>query len=129
MKKIIIIIFILIIGVVSFGFSMRNETLYYAATHFPPWDINPNEEVSSRINADVISSIAKELALNFQPVHCPWKRCLSQLKEGKIDMAGTVGRKPERELYLHFIDPPYAKVPDQVFYYSTDNKHKINKRG
>ena len=127
MKKFLIIFFILTLGLVSYGFSTRNETLYYAAPHFPPWDINPNEDVSLGINADVISSIAKELELNFQPVQCSWKRCLLELKEGNIDMAGTVGRKPERELYLHFIEPTYAKIPDQVCYFPTDDKLEIKK--
>jgi len=116
MKKSLIIVVILFIGFFLSGFSSRNTTLYYAATDFPPWDINPEGSESSGINADIIRSIAKELNLSFQPIRCPWKRCLLFLEEGKIDMAGTVGRTPERELYLHFIEPTYAKVPDQVLY-------------
>ena len=116
MKKKIALILILFMGFVLSGFSSRNTTLYYAATDFPPWDINPEGSESSGINADIIRSIAKELDLSFKPIRCPWKRCLLFLEEGKIDMAGTVGRTPERELYLHFIEPTYAKVPDQVFY-------------
>ena len=127
MKKVIITLLILSLAVASFGSSTRNETLYYAAPHFPPWDINPDENESSGINADVIRSIAEELKLTFQPIKCPWRRCLSLLEEGKIDMAGTVGKKPERELFLYFIEPTYAKIPDQVFYLSINSKVEIKK--
>ena len=41
-------------------------------------------------------------------------------------MAGTVGRKPEREKYLHFIEPTYAKVPDQVFYLPSNSEATID---
>jgi polar amino acid transport system substrate-binding protein len=40
-------------------------------------------------------------------------------------MAGTVGRTPERERYLIFIEPTYAKVPDQVFYLPINSNAKI----
>lgn len=63
--SIIIIAISLSLGTVSFGSSDRNETLYYAATHFPPWDINPDENNSSGINADVIRTIANELGLKI----------------------------------------------------------------
>jgi polar amino acid transport system substrate-binding protein len=42
-------------------------------------------------------------------------------------MAGTVGRTPERESYLIFIEPTYAKVPDQVFYLPTHAETDIQK--
>lgn len=116
MKPKIKLVLVLFLGLASLGLSSRDTTLHYAATHFPPWDINIEETEVSGINADVIRTIADELKLTFEPVRCPWKRCLSLLEEGKIDMAGTVGRTPERERYLNFIEPPYAKVPDQVLY-------------
>lgn len=121
----IFIALILVLGFFLIGSSARNETLYYAAPHFPPWDINPDENQSSGINADVIQEIANHLGLNFQAVPCPWKRCLSFLKEGRLDMAGTVGRKPEREAYLHFIEPTYAKIPDRVFYLPINSNAKL----
>ena len=126
MKTKILLFLILVPGMVLFGFSSRNTTLYYAATHFPPWDINIEDNQASGINADVIRSIAAELGLTFAPVSCPWKRCLTLLEEGKIDMVGTVGRTPERERYLHFIEPTYAKVPDQVFYLPANSIIEIN---
>lgn len=125
MKIKIITILIIILGVLFIGASSRNRTLYYAAPHFPPWDINTEGNEVKGINADIIRSIAKELGLTFEPIQCPWKRCLSLLEHGKIDMAGTVGRKPERERYLHFIEPTYAKVPDQVFYLPINSEFEI----
>lgn len=124
MKKKITLLLMFIIFVC--GFSSRDTTLYYAATHFPPWDINLEEKEARGVNADIIRHIAKELGLTFEPVKCPWKRCLQLLEEGKIDMAGTVGRTPERERFLHFVEPTYAPVPDQVFYLPAESNVEIS---
>ena len=125
MKNWLVFLMILFLGFTVFGFSSRDKTLYYAAPHFPPWDITLEKNNFSGINADVIHTIAKEMGLDFQPVGCPWKRCLLYLEEGKIDIAGTVGRTPERERFLHFIEPTYAKAPDQVFYLPINSKVEI----
>ena len=124
--SLLIVALLLSLASVSNGVSARDEILYYAAPHFPPWDINPNETASSGINVDVIRSIANDLGLRAQPIVCPWKRCLVLLEQGKIDMAGTVGKKPERERYLQFIEPSYAKTPDQVFYLPQTSPIELN---
>lgn len=120
-KTTLLLLFVILVC----GFTSKDTTLYYAATHFPPWDINLEAKEASGVNADIIRHIAKELGLTFEPVKCPWKRCLQLMEEGKIDMAGTVGRTPERERYLHFVEPTYAQVPDQVFYLPAESKVEI----
>ena len=125
LKAKITLLVIMVLGVASLGASSRETTLYYAATHFPPWDINIEGNQPSGINADIIRSLAEELGLTFKPYPCNWKRCLALLEDGTIDMAGTVGRKPQRERYLHFIEPTYAKVPDKVIYLHAKSKLKV----
>ena len=49
------------------------------------------------------------------------------MEEGEIDMAGTVGKTAERGVFLHFMEPTYAKVPDQVFYLLNNSKTDIRR--
>lgn len=127
MNRKLIILAVLAAALIGYGFSSRQNVLYYAATDFPPWDINEAGRPASGINADVIRAVAESLGLTFQPVRCPWKRCLMLLEEGTIDMAGTVKRTEERERFLHFIEPTYAPVPDQVFYLRVESDALINR--
>lgn len=127
MNRKLIVLAILVVASIAYGFSSRQDVLYYAATDFPPWDINEAGRPASGINADVIRAVAESLGLTFQPVRCPWKRCLMLLEEGTVDMAGSVKRTEERERFLHFIEPTYAPVPDQVFYLPVKSDAFINR--
>ena len=74
-KTALLLLFVILVC----GFTSRDTTLYYAATHFPPWDINLEAKETSGVNADIIRHIAKELGLTFEPVKCLWNRCLQSM--------------------------------------------------
>jgi len=54
-----------------------------------------------------VSLVAK--ILNWQVIHikCPWKRCLLMMKGGNLDMIGGLFKTPERQKYLHYVEPAY----------------------
>jgi hypothetical protein len=70
-KTLAILILALSMTGVALGVCARDEILYDAAPHFPPWDLNPIENASSGINADVIRAIANDVGLRAQPIPCP----------------------------------------------------------
>ncbi len=92
----------------------------------PPWKMSNDNSVEGA-DADIIKAIGKKLNLKVTFKKLPFKRSLKYLKTGDADIMTSLLRKPEREEYIIFIDPPYMGKSNKVFYVPRGNKTRISK--
>ncbi len=114
-------------GILLHSNSSQGNELIYAASHWPPWVIVPQEGSITGINIDIVKEIAKRLELDLKIIRCTWKRCLKLVELGEADIIGTILKRPDREIYLHFLPPPYIVTSSRVFYVLKGQKHLIQK--
>ena len=88
------------------GEESIRPTLRVPISDAPPFLII-TDKAEKGINYDIQNYIANQMAWDIKTIECPFKRCVSMLRRGEIDMMGLLYRTPEREKYLYYIDPPY----------------------
>ncbi len=64
---------------------------------------------------DILQPIAKKLDLELQIRTANFARSLLLMQEGSDDIMIEVLKSPEREAYLHYIEPPYIRYWSLVF--------------
>lgn len=92
------------------------ETLRIAAHSFPPWIIAEGTAPLRGIDVLIVEQLAQELGLKVEILRCPFARCLKMLEDGAVDLMTGLFRSPEREAFLHFVEPGYLRDPPKVFY-------------
>ncbi len=117
----------LLIGLIVIPTLSRGEDLLYANAHYPPWVIVKEDGQMEGIDIEILKEISKRLNLNLKMDDCPWKRCLSMLKYGEIDIISTLIRRPDREKIMHYIDPPYFRKSTKAFYLKKGKGNLIQK--
>jgi len=101
------------------------QKIKLAAMHWPPWVIIDQDRNASGVVIDIVQELAELLALELVILPCSRVRCLRLMEEGKSDLMGTLLRRPERELFLHYLEPEY-KTSDKLIYLNQDSPIKIN---
>ena len=82
---------------------------------FPPFEFLDSSGVARGITPDLLTIMSKKLGVEFQAVAYPtWSDVLEAVKQGKVDLLGTLTRTPEREGFLLF-SKPYLSVPYVLF--------------
>lgn len=56
------------------------------------------------------------MGLEITFIRPPFKRGLRMMETGQVDLMTGLLRRPEREVYLAFIDPPYKTHSNKAFY-------------
>jgi polar amino acid transport system substrate-binding protein len=99
---------------------------------WPPWklvkeDWRVDEGIDSRLVEALLAAYNTQYgaALQAEYVGCPWKRCLEMMRGGEADLISGIFKRPEREDYLLFIDPPYKSKSSKVFYVPKGKKASI----
>ncbi|MUM78559.1 transporter substrate-binding domain-containing protein [Pseudodesulfovibrio sp. F-1] len=92
----------------------------------PPWKVlNPDDEPAG-IDVELLEMLAQRMGLTVEYVHYPFKRGLKMMESGEIDLMTSILRRPEREMYLHFIEPPYKNETCKAFYVLKGREHVIS---
>ncbi len=90
----------------------RYSIRYAPIPDAPPFDYIDKNGNNQGITADYIHLIEKRLGVEFSLVQYDnWNAIFEGLKEGEIDLVGSIQNNPKRQEFLHFTDP----------YYSVDN--------
>ncbi len=128
MKKFICILLIVILTY-SYSFCEakkgKNEIIL-ALTHLPPFRIAKSDKVEG-IFIDILEELIRPMNLKIKPLNTPFKRCLKNLKGGKADLYIGLFKKPEREEFLYFIEPPFMTKTVKAFYLRKGEGHRIQK--
>ena len=67
-------------------------------------------------NADILHAIADRLQVKLVLIQAPFKRRLLMMADGEIDFMAGLLKSPERQAYIHFVEPAYKNRSDTVFF-------------
>lgn len=95
--------------------SSAAETLIVGGSSLPPWNTNANGQPEGA-DVEIIKALAASLGLDVEFRFEPFKRLLENMKSGEIDMMAGLLRRPDREEYIYFIDPPYKTKSNKAFF-------------
>ncbi len=131
MKKIICMLFILI-ATYSNAFcdaekKEKNDSkdeIILAMTDLPPYRIVRDDKVEG-IFIDIFKEIIRPMNLEIKPLVTPFKRCLLYLEQGKADVYIGLFRRPEREKFIYFVEPPFQTKTVKAFYLRKGEGHRI----
>ena len=115
MKKTIISLFIVIIGISSQLFSNSLITLGYNIDLVPSFywkDINNNQE---GIDTEIISNLFKRCNYPVDITFYPWKRLMLALEYGEIVMGGPGFKTESREKYAIYLNKPLNYATFSIF--------------
>ncbi|AXE31672.1 hypothetical protein DK842_18250 [Chromobacterium phragmitis] len=90
-----------------FGFShAEDKRLTMCYDKYPPYAIGEfGESSTSGIKVKLLQEIGKQLGVLVAVRILPWKRCLSEAKEGAVDGILPLYKTPEREQFMAFSLP------------------------
>lgn len=104
----------------------ESDVLRAPISPYAPWRIvSPNGEVSG-IDVDVIKEICSRMGLTLKTEEVPFARALVMLEQGDCDIGTSLQRRPDREIYMHYLEPPYITGSDKVFYILRRSGCQIN---
>jgi len=78
-------------------------------------------------NSDVLHAIADRLKVRLVLLQAPFKRRLVMMEEGEIDFMVGLLKSPEREGYIHFVEPAYKNRSDAVFFVPKNRADRITR--
>lgn len=97
-------------------------TIRLAQYHSPPYYFAENEQPPTGLAIDLLRPVLQQLGWQLQIVVCPFPRCLKLLERGEVDVMPGLLRNQERELFIHFVEPPMMSFHSSfVFYARPDN--------
>lgn len=113
------------LAVVPAAQAEGNTVLRVSFNDLPPWKVlGPGGEPAG-IDVEFLGMLASRMGLSVEYVHYPFKRGLKMMESGEIDLMIGVLRRPEREAYLHFIEPPYKNESSKAFFVLKGREHAI----
>lgn len=78
-------------------------------------------------NSDILHTIAKRLETKLVLLQAPFKRRLIMMANGEIDIMVGLVKHPDRQDYIHFVEPAYKSRSDAVFFVPRNNAHRITR--
>lgn len=92
------------------------DVLRVPFAQFVPWKTVMGDGRLSGIDIELMEIIADKMNLKLEVTRYPWKRGLKYLEDGKIDIHTSLLRRPQREAFAYFIDPPYVTRSNKAFF-------------
>lgn len=91
-----------------FAQEAKKDIIYLVDT-WPPSTIKVGDKFEG-IDIVIVEELARRMNLNIVYKEAPWARCLKMMEEGSGDLLSQCLKRPEREAYMHYIEPPYAET-------------------
>jgi len=107
--------------------SFEANELQYVNEHWPPYIIFDGSDNVSGIDVDIVKEIAERLGVSLNMMKCDWFYCLKMIKLGRADIISAALKRPEREKYMHYIEPPYILKSTKLFYLPKGKRQLIKK--
>ena len=96
-------------------------TLIMAFSESVPWKIiNPDGSYSG-IDVELARLIAQRLNTKLEIKAAPLARCLEMMRRGEADLMTNIIRSADREQYIRYLNVPYQRQSNKVFYLRADN--------
>lgn len=90
--------------------------LRVAFNALPPWKILDDNGRPSGIDIEFLYLLAERMHLTVKFVPLPFKRGLKMVEHGEVDLMVGVLRRPEREVFAHFLSPAYKNKTNKAFF-------------
>ena len=98
----VIMCFICILIIPLEAYSDDNQiTICFA--EWPPYEYLENG-VPTGVNITIVESVGKLMGINFKFISNSWRRCMVDVKSGKVDAIMSLYKNPKREKFLYFPD-------------------------
>ncbi len=114
----------------------RAERLIVPMDPYPPWkfvdtqrwDVDPTG-IDNRLIEALLSAYNQKFDAELETEYrgYPWRRCLEMMNSGQADLISGILKRPEREDYLIFIEPPYKTRSAKVFYVRKGDGERIRR--
>lgn len=98
------------------------KKLTCATTHYPPYTIfdeSKNEFIGSDIT--LLQLLFKNIDLDVEVVNLPWARLKKEIKKNHYDCYFSLGKLPNREVFLDYTDTP-THITKIAIFSARDNK-------
>ncbi|HEX2974963.1 MAG TPA: transporter substrate-binding domain-containing protein [Bacteroidales bacterium] len=95
--------------------SCENQRLIFAFSEFGPFKFMKDNHPNG-LDVQLLREIARKLNMRMEFVECSFARCMEFLKTGEADVVTSLQRRPDREEYIRFIEPPYLTKSAKRFY-------------
>lgn len=105
----------------------KQPTLVYAFSVFSPFKVQNQNGLPGGPYTELLQTLARRSGVHLHSVQCPLKRCLSMMKHGLADISIGIRNNPERNRYLTFIDPPFAKSTPTIFLQRENDPREIRR--
>jgi polar amino acid transport system substrate-binding protein len=116
----------LFVGVLFFHGPSQGREIIVLVEDYPPWSIVKPKPIHG-INIEIVKEISRRLDLKPRYILYPWRRCLKMMELGKGDIMTGLLKRPEREEYMLYVEPPYKTSSTKAFYVPKGQKNRILK--
>ncbi len=121
-----IFFFLTLVTTISTATSFA-EDIVVPVNHFPPWKITEGQNNISGINIELTEILLRKIGFTPTFVARPWRRCQKMMEKGNADLMNGLLKRPEREKYMVFLDPPYKTKSTKAFYVRKGEHERIQK--
>ncbi|RED49751.1 substrate-binding periplasmic protein [Aestuariispira insulae] len=87
----------------------KAQEVHFALNHWPPFGLTEGDQEAG-IDIDIGREIAKRMQFTLNVRKCPFKRCLTEMEVGLLDLQAGIARNEERAKYMHYAETPYHHV-------------------
>ena len=106
------------------AFAEKDE-LVVPISEFSPWKMTDGKRFYG-IDVDILHKMAERLNLKLKFKKCPFARCLEHIKQGKADLITSLLKRPDRQVYIRYLEPPYHN-DRKVFYVLKGRSHILQR--
>ncbi|NCP64586.1 MAG: amino acid ABC transporter substrate-binding protein [Paraglaciecola sp.] len=93
--------------------------------HSPPYNYKDEQGQAKGSLVTIAKQLGKEAGVRIEFVFCPWARCVSLVKHGKIDLLAGLSQSAERERDLLFLKPAIFNASSAFAFYQVDTAISI----
>jgi polar amino acid transport system substrate-binding protein len=94
--------------------------------HSPPYNFKDEQGQAKGSLVTIAKQLAKEAGVQIEFVFCPWARCVSLVKHGKIDLLIGLSHSADRERDLLFLKPAIFNTSSAFAFYVVDKAITIS---
>ncbi len=104
----------------------RAESIVVAYSDSAPWRMTLVNGRKVGIDVEFFEELASRLGCSVVYERLPFERGLSYMAKGRVDVMVGLLRRPDRERYMYFVDPPYKDKTTKAFYVRQGHSHTIS---
>ncbi len=119
----------MLVGLMGVGLALSpavrsQSTIVVAFSEFPPYKVIEEGQVGG-IDVEILREIAERMGRTLTFKQGTFEDCLEMMAQGKADVMSSLLRRPEREAYLHYVQPRYRPRSEKAFFVRTQDRDTL----